>query len=120
MKKPIILAFLIACAGASLAQDGAKERRTPVQQAQARTERMTKELGLTAEQTSSVDAINRKYAQQAETMREAHEAEMKAALSPEQFAAWQKKRAEAKAKHMERREAMRAHRLEPASVDPKK
>jgi periplasmic protein CpxP/Spy len=127
MKKPIILALFIACAAGSMAQDVQQERRTPEERAQAHTARMTKELGLTTEQAANVDAINRKYAAQTETMRteqqqkrktmrEAHEAEMKAVLSPEQFATWQKKREEAKTKHMQRRMKRRAP---PEPVEPK-
>ncbi|MCC6937639.1 MAG: hypothetical protein IT226_05400 [Flavobacteriales bacterium] len=125
MKKTIIIAALTILTSAAYAQDKEKPQRTPAERAQIRTERMTKDLGLTPEQITKVEAINRKYAEQAEgmrtardqeagparkaaqekrkAMRDAHEAEMKAVLSTEQFATWKKQQEEMKAKHMDGR-----------------
>jgi len=122
MKKLMIIAVLAGMSVAAQAQD--KERKTPQERAQIRTERLAKELELTPDQKAKVEAINLKFADQAEAVRaereaeraemrkegkavrDAHDAEMKAVLTPAQYAKWTAKKQEAKAKHVEKRKAM--------------
>lgn len=128
MKKLMMIVALAALTAGAQAQE--KVRKTPQERADAQTSRMTKELALTKEQAIKVEAINLKYAQEAEALRAereaqreamrkggkgkamhtAHEEELKAVLTAEQFAQWQAKKEELKAKHMERRTEIRDKR----------
>lgn len=119
MKKLMIIAVLSGMTVAAQAQE--KERKTPEERARIRTERMATELELTPEQKAKVEAINLKYAGQADegraeqktereaarkegkAMREAHDAEIKAVLTPEQQTKWAAKKEEVKARQAERR-----------------
>jgi len=72
-----------------------KERPTVEQMAQRQTERMTKELGLDEAQAKKVYAINLRQAQQMESYRaqmikdrQAAAADMKSALTAEQYDKW--------------------------------
>jgi hypothetical protein len=97
-----VAASLISAAPDVLAQLDQLKNTTPEQRAQIQTDLMKAKLALTPEQTSAIAAINEKYAKQMEPiikgtegtymkmhhMRQvsaAKEAELKAALSPEQF-----------------------------------
>ncbi len=122
----MIVAVLASMTLAAQAQE--KEKRTPQERAKARTEHMTKELALSPEQQAKVEAINLKYADQVEAVRsereaertakreaakamhDAHDAEMKAVLTADQYTKWVAKKQEAKAKHMEKRKQMREER----------
>ncbi|MBL7953250.1 MAG: hypothetical protein JNM62_16200 [Flavobacteriales bacterium] len=124
MKKLMMIAVLAGMTVAAQAQD--KERKTPEERARMRTEHMTKDLGLSAEQATKVQAINLKYADQGEELRkereadraearndgkalhDAHDAEMKAVLTPEQYGKWQAKKAAMKTKRMEKRKTIKA------------
>jgi Spy/CpxP family protein refolding chaperone len=106
MKKVIIIAALLL-AGTTFAQG--PEGRDPKEIAAKRAERMATELGLNAEQRTRLEAIFLYEAEQMKAIREKHEAEMRSVLTPEQYAAWEQKRAEKKAKMMERRKAQRAN-----------
>ncbi|MGV3638224.1 MAG: hypothetical protein ACO1NQ_11345 [Flavobacteriales bacterium] len=126
MKKLMIIAALASMTVAAQAQE--KARKTPEERAKARTERMTKELSLSPEQQAKVEAINLKYADQVEAVRaeheaertakrdaakamhDAHDAEMKAVLTPDQYTKWVAQKEEARAKHHERRKQMREKR----------
>jgi periplasmic protein CpxP/Spy len=126
MKKLMIIAVLASMTLATQAQE--KDRKTPEERAKLRTEHMTKELALSPEQQAKVEAINLKYADQVEAVRsereaertakreaakamhDAHDAEMKAVLTADQYTKWVAKKQEAKAKHVERREQMREDR----------
>ncbi len=126
MKKLMIVAVLASMTLAAQAQE--KEKRTPQERAKARTEHMTKELALSPEQQAKVEAINLKYADQVEAVRsereaertakreaakamhDAHDAEMKAVLTADQYTKWVAKKQEAKAKQMEKRKQMREER----------
>ncbi len=119
MKKLMIITVLAGMTMAAQAQD--KAQRTPEERAKMRTERLTKELELTPEQATKVQAINVKYAdkvdearkereadraevrKEAKTMHDAHDAEMKAVLTADQYAKWTARKEEMKARHMERR-----------------
>lgn len=123
MKKPIIIATLLLLAVASSGQD--KVRQTPEERAKAHTERMTKQLELTAEQAAQVEAVNLRFAKEleakraareaerdarkaeAQAMRDEHDAEMKAILNSNQYVRWQTMRAEALDRHREHRERRR-------------
>jgi protein CpxP len=112
---------LLTTAGAH-AQE--KKERSPQERATMQTERMVKELGLDAAQAAKVDAMNRKYAEQAEVLRkereaqratmmkkgkdirEARETELKGVLDPEQFAKWQAQREAMEQKRQEKRKEM--------------
>ena len=122
----MIVAALASMTLAAQAQE--KEKRTPQERAKARTEHMTKELALSPDQQAKVEAINLKYADQVEAVRsereaertakreaakamhDAHDAEMKAVLTADQYTKWVAKKQEAKAKHMEKRKQMREER----------
>lgn len=126
MKKLMIVAVLASMTLAAQAQE--KDKKTPQERAKARTEHMTKELALSPEQQAKVEAINLKYADQVEAVRsereaertakreaakamhDAHDAEMKAVLTADQYTKWVAKKQEAKAKHMEKRKQMREER----------
>ncbi len=126
MKKLMIIALLASMTVAAQAQE--KDRKTPQERAKLRTEHMTKELALSPEQQAKVEAINLKYADQveavraereaertakrdaAEAMHAAHDAEMKAVLTADQYTKWVAKKQEAKAKHLEKRKQMREDR----------
>ena len=126
MKKLMIIAALASMTVAAQAQE--KDRKTPQERAKLRTEHMTKELELSPEQQAKVEAINLKYADRveavraereaertakrdaAEAMHAAHDAEMKAVLTADQYTKWVAKKQEAKAKHLEKREQMREDR----------
>lgn len=113
------LALAMFVAGAANAQDA--QQKTKADRAEMRTERMVKELGLDADQAKKVQEINDRYGAKMETMRDQRRAEMeakhdkqdalkkdyqeemKAVLTPEQFAKWEAHQAELKAKQMERR-----------------
>ena len=123
MRKLLLMTVLATMTAGTYAQD--KDQRTPEQRAHARAERMAKELGLSAEQQAKVEAIDLKYAEQARAMRaenearrqamrkegkgkairDGREAELKAGVTPEQYAKWQAKREEMKAQRMEKRGA---------------
>ncbi len=116
MKKMIIAFALLGSLGAG-AQTTAK--RTPEERAKAATERMTKELGLDAQQAAKVEAINAKYAeefsvereryeaenqarrQEAKGRRAAHDADLKAVLTEEQYTKWVALREERKERRKE-------------------
>lgn len=122
----MIVAVLASMTLAAQAQE--KDKKTPQERAKARTEHMTKELALSPEQQAKVEAINLKYADQVEAVRsereaertakreaakamhDAHDAEMKAVLTADQYTKWVAKKQEAKAKHMEKRKQMREER----------
>lgn len=122
----MIIALLASMTVAAQAQE--KDRKTPQERAKLRTEHMTKELALSPEQQAKVEAINLKYADRveavraereaertakrdaAEAMHAAHDAEMKAVLTADQYTKWVAKKQEAKAKHLEKRKQMREDR----------
>jgi len=129
MKKLLMIAALsLLTAAGALAQDKAdqKEHKTPAERAKVQTARLQKELGLDATQASKVEAVNLKYAQQADqlraereaqmdktkgegkAMKEAHEAEMKGILTADQFAKYKTYHDERMEKMKEKRRASRA------------
>lgn len=95
----IVAALLVA--GSTFAQS--PEGRNPKEVAAKRAEHMATELGLNADQRTKLEAIFLHEAEQMKAIREKHEAEMRSVLTPEQYAAWEKKREERKAKMVERR-----------------
>ena len=117
------MALALFTVGAAQAQD--KTQRTSADRAKQQTERMTKELSLNEDQISKVEAINVKYADKADAMRadrkermaetkgkgaelnDARMAEMKAVLTPEQYAKWEKNREAMQEQRMEKRQEMR-------------
>lgn len=124
MKKLLLLTVLATSMTVAVqAQD--KTAKTPQERAKARTERMSKELGLTPDQAAKVEAINVKYAdkavdmrteRQAErtevrkegmAMRDAHDAEIKAVLTADQYAQWTAKKEEMKERRIEHRKELR-------------
>lgn len=132
MKKWMMAVALVAASISGYAQDGAapKERphRTVDERVKARTERMTRELGLSAEQVERVEVLNRQQATEAEKDRAAgdqerearraemkerrdrYETELKAVLTPDQYAKWQAKKEEGKKKLHDRRSELRENR----------
>ncbi len=116
--------FQLALAQQPSKNDGANRTPPdPAQMAERQTERMTKTLNLSADQSKQVQAINLKYAQQhraaksvagaaaptqaerqakheqRKAVRDQQNAELKAVLTPAQQATWEKERAEHKGKH---------------------
>ncbi|MEO8591057.1 MAG: hypothetical protein ABI432_16885 [Flavobacteriales bacterium] len=109
---------------AAQAQD--KPKQTPEERAKKLTARMTKDLGLSTEQATKVEALNLRYVEQAQAlhtereaqmaaqkdgkgkeMRDAHDAELKAILTPDQYSKWMTEREAAKEKHKEQRKQER-------------
>jgi Skp family chaperone for outer membrane proteins len=93
MNKPLIAALLLLLSPLLHAQDA--PRRSPQQIAKARTERMTKDLGLSAEQATRVEAIFLRQAEWVEALRaqrEAQERELQEVLTAEQYATWKQER----------------------------
>lgn len=131
MKKWMMGAVMVLlAAGAAQAQD--KQQRTPDERAEMRTERMVKELGLNADQTEKVKAINVKYAEKMKSVMEerqaagakrdgtmmelnkARMAEYKAVLTPDQYT---KLEAQNKAM-MEKRKEQRQERRQEGQKKP--
>lgn len=118
------LALALFTIGAAHAQ--AKQQRTPDDRAKRQTERMTEELGLNADQATRVEAINAKYAEKGQAMRIEHKekmadmkgkgaelhdarmADMKAVLTTEQYAKWEKNMEAMKEKRVEKRKQLKA------------
>ncbi len=118
--KHIVLAAGILIAPLAMAQDKqGKEQKTPEERAKRHTERMTQELGLTAEQSAKVGDINLRYVdvladlkasgqdkevmkEQGKALRDKRDEELKLVLTAEQYtrmmALREQKRKEAKAK----------------------
>lgn len=123
---PSRIALLIALASLwfampARAQLDKLENTTPEQRAKALTEIMKVKLGLAPEQTTKIAALNLKYAQQMEPVikgpsgrimkamemrqiNEKKEAELKALLSPEQFAKYEASKEEMREKLEEKLE----------------
>lgn len=98
-----------------------RPRMTTEERAKARTQRMTQDLGLSAEQLARVEALNLKHVKEGEVLsasddkeraarraemndrKAAYEKELKTVLTPEQFSKWEAKKDEMKAKHREKR-----------------
>ena len=129
MKRIMIgMALALFTMGAATAQD--KQQRPAADRAKQQTERMTKELGLNADQATKVEAINAKYAEKMDAMRadrkekmaetkgkgaelnDARLAEMKDVLTPEQYAKMEKNREAMQEKHQEKRQEMRGTKKE--------
>jgi protein CpxP len=102
MKKVMIIAALFL-AGTTFAQS--PEERDPKEIAAKRAERMATELGLNSDQRTKLEAIFLHEAEQMKALREKHEAEMRSVLTPEQYADWEQKREEKRAKMREQRKA---------------
>ena len=126
MKKMIMALAAMTIGLNAVAQDKQarkvdRPRMSTEERVKARTERMTKDLGLSAEQAGRVEALDHKQAMEAEGARAAnekernerraemkdrqaaYEKELKTVLTPEQFTKWQAKKGEVKAKHREKR-----------------
>ncbi len=119
--KQMVLAAGLLLAPSVMAQDKAgKEQHTPEERAAKHTEHMTKELGLSADQTAKVADINQRYAtalgevkestaerdakrEQAKGMRDRRDQELKQVLTAEQYAKMlelrKQKQGEMKARH---------------------
>ena len=126
--KRIVIGTALALLTLSAAQAQSKSRHTPEERAKAHTERMVKDLGLDADQTAEVEAINLKYAKQGDELRsqrqaqatdmkgkgaemqDARMAEFKAVLTPEQYQKLEAAQATMKEKRMEKRKEMRGER----------
>ena len=116
---------LVAASVSGYAQDGAapkeRPRGTVDERVKARTERMTRELGLSAEKVERVEVMNRQQATEAEKDRAAgdqerearraamkerrdrYDVELKAVLTPDQYTKWQAKKEEGKKKLQDKR-----------------
>lgn len=117
------LSMAIFTVGAAHAQDA--PRKTMEDRADARTQQMVKELGLSEEQAAKVKEINARFGAKFDAMQEQNRKEMEArnekrdalrqeqanelkgVLTPEQFAKWEAKQEEMKARRLEHREGMR-------------
>ena len=141
MKKWMIAVALVAASISGYAQDAVspKERphRTVEKRVKARTERMTRELGLSAEQVERVEVMNRPQATEAEKdriandqeravrraamkeRRDRYDAELKAVLTPDQYTRWQARKEEGKKKLHDRR-AERRENSKPSLTGPGK
>lgn len=114
MMRSVLLSGALLVAALSTAQDGPRgKERTPEQRAAQRTEWMTKELSLTAEQSKKIEAIHLQHIskkqsihsmedkeQQKNAMREvrrSQQAAIQEVLTPEQQARFAELKAERKA-----------------------
>lgn len=137
MKKIALIVALIGSVAFGNTVFGQDERRdnpkehsqkTPAEKAANRTAKMKKELELTADQTSKVEAINLKHAEEmdalhaeikklkeeARALREAHKTELNTVLTPEQQKIMEEKMAEKKRKRDERKRGHHPHPPAPA------
>lgn len=132
MKKMLILlaAFTLTAGAASAqtqaakpapgrAQRGQMANKTPEQRADARTQQLTKSLGLSADQTEKVRQLNLAQAKEMQTLRaksaanrqeakatrDRHEAQLKAILTTEQYAKYEQQRTERMDKRKDRMKA---------------
>lgn len=125
MKELMLMLAMAALTLGAKAQE--KKERTPDERAKAQTERMTRELGLSADQAAKLEPINLKYAREGAALRaeyqtrreamrkegkgkaliDAHDAEVKPILTPEQYTKWQVLKAEKQERMMEKRKDMR-------------
>ena len=114
MKKLMIILFTVAIASVNGFSQGPPPKnaaaKTPEQRAENQTKRLTKELGLTAEQQVKAKAIILQREEAKENLqkatREGHEktkSAFKAFLTPEQFQKFEKKEEEMKKNREERR-----------------
>lgn len=115
MKKVLFAAFVLLCmVGTTLAQGPARggQPMNPEQYAKHRTERLTKQLELTPQQATAVEALYVKQGEQMQQMRKvqqgdraamrekmvearkAREAEFKKIMTKEQYEKWQQLQAE--------------------------
>jgi periplasmic protein CpxP/Spy len=103
--RTLLTTLALAVGMSLLAQDGdmegKKDKKTPEERAQHRTEWMTKELGLSAEQIAKVNPVNITYARamsevgamqdeaakktRTKALRDKRDADLKAILTPDQF-----------------------------------
>lgn len=103
MKLLITLTLSVLLMGNAFAQSIKGQPAVSADRAAHTTERMTKQLALTPEQTKQVSVMNVKYAQQADELQQVDkehkaemkeklqgsmEAELKAILTPEQYGKW--------------------------------
>lgn len=116
-----LLTTLALVAGMGLmaqSADAGKDKKTPEEKAAKRTEQMTKDLGLSAEQVAKVNTINLNFARynadvkaagagadvkgRTEALKSKRDAQLKEVLTPEQYTKYEairaKKAAEKKAK----------------------
>lgn len=120
MKKLILLgASVLMMSAVSVAQPGKLGKKSPQERAEHQTERLTKELSLTPEQAAKVKAILAKRGAEMDSVRskkmagaqkeevrgdkkaarEKTDAELKAILTPEQYAKFQAMMQERKENH---------------------
>ena len=125
MKKWMMAVAFVAASIAGYAQDGAapeeRPHKTVDERVKARTERMARELGLSAEQVERVEVMNRQQATEAEkdrvaadqdraarraamnARRDRYDTELKAVLTPDQYTRWQAKKEEGKKRLQDKR-----------------
>ena len=134
MKQLMMAAVLAVMTLGAQAQDKAHEKKSATERAAVRTERMAKELGLSADQQARVKELNLRYAKEAEvrhaddqakrevrhkemrSRKEAYDAELKGMVSDEQYVKWRKMQEARKARHKEMRKAKQEHRKESLEV----
>jgi Spy/CpxP family protein refolding chaperone len=121
MAAALVLAALASGARAQLSQLGELKNTTPEERAAELTGLMKKELGLTPEQASKVEALNLKYAKEMEPIlkgsdgpfkkmrrareiNEAKEAELQQLLTPEQLTKYQAAKGEMREEFEQRME----------------
>ncbi|MGC9150254.1 MAG: hypothetical protein ACP5F6_00625 [Microbacter sp.] len=109
MKTKKVLAFTLLFSALSMVvmfAQGPRPQFTPEQRAKNMTEQMKKQLNLTDEQASKLEAVNLKFVQDQMKARETskdvradmracyekHNAALKEILTPEQFKTWQESR----------------------------
>lgn len=124
-----LLSTLALAAGMSLmAQDADmdNDKKTPEERAKHRTEVMTKELGLSAEQIAKVNTINLNFARttadvkamqdesarkgRMEAVRNKRDADLQGVLTPEQFAKMKELRDKKKDEHKDKKGEHKEHK----------
>jgi Spy/CpxP family protein refolding chaperone len=107
MKKIILMLFTVVITSVNMMaqgpQDGNGAKRTPEERASKMTERMTKELVLTADQQTKMKALLFKHEQEREARMKEEKARMektdmdiKAILTPDQYQKYEQKKADMK------------------------
>jgi hypothetical protein len=118
MKTPFFFLLASLLSLSALAQNDLRKNTTPEQRAEHQTRQLTKQLGLSTEQSQRLQALNLRWAQTMNSLRtegarpergslramqQSHEADLKAVLTPEQWTTYERLRAERREKLRERR-----------------
>lgn len=118
MKISFFFVFASLLSLSAFAQNDLRKNTTPEQRAEHQTRQLTKQLGLSPEQSQQLQVLNQNWMRRTDSLRTAgtrpergalramqqsHEAGLKALLTPEQWTTYERIRAERREKMQERR-----------------